>query len=312
MDTKIIRYVIEIAKAGSLAKASEKLYVSPSALNQMLGHLESDLGAPIFTRERNHWQLTEMGQVFVSKGTEILQLEKDTIHQIHDMAKMWNDTVRIGLPPERGIVMFISIYPELHKKYPKTTFQPVEVTVTEQVKMLLDHSLDFGFQTVTSRSYQRLVYSHILNEPFLLGIPAQHRLAYDPETIQVDKYPSIPLQEFKDDLFTLVRNTSTMRPAVDNLFKAAGFKPKLLFNSTSMHAMQALTAQGECCCIIPQFYAVPNKNICFYMTDPSMEWELCEVHAADHYLSQPAHSFIAAARDYWRKNRYLTLYSQFT
>ena len=65
MDTRLCEYIITIAEQGSVAKAAEQLYVTQSALNQQLMKLEKELGAPLFIRLRNHWSLTEAGQLYL-------------------------------------------------------------------------------------------------------------------------------------------------------------------------------------------------------------------------------------------------------
>ena len=304
MDTKMIEYILTIAEHKSIARAAEELYLTQSALNQQLLKLEKELGAPLFIRTRNHWELTDIGKLYVENSRQILQIKKQPYTQIEDMAKHWNGTITIGLTPERGIQMFTSIYPAIHAKYPDAIFQPLEAGVKTQVRMLDANQLDIGFQTIFERQYKHLVYSSILYEPFYLCVPKSHPLAYS-DTLDPADYPLISLSEFKDDLFTLVKKTSTMRTVIDHLFDAAGFKPKLLFESTSMRTMQRLAANGECCSIIPRCYAVANDNIAYFTLGPDAGWELAAVYAQNHYLNRAARDFIRMASDYWRGHLYI-------
>lgn len=300
----MIEYILTIAEHKSIARAAEELYLTQSALNQQLLKLEKELGAPLFIRTRNHWELTDIGKLYVENSRQILQIKKQTYTQIEDMAKHWNGTITIGLTPERGIQMFTSIYPAIHAKYPDAIFQPLEAGVKTQVRMLDANQLDIGFQTIFERQYKHLVYSSILYEPFYLCVPKSHPLAYS-DTLDPADYPLISLSEFKDDLFTLVKKTSTMRTVIDHLFDAAGFKPKLLFESTSMRTMQRLAANGECCSIIPRCYAVANDNIAYFTLGPDAGWELAAVYAQNHYLNRAARDFIRMASDYWRGHLYI-------
>ena len=304
MDTKMIEYILTIAEHKSIARAAEELYLTQSALNQQLLKLEKELGAPLFIRTRNHWELTDIGKLYVENSRQILQIKKQTYTQIEDMAKHWNGTITIGLTPERGIQMFTSIYPAIHAEIPDAIFQPLEAGVKTQVRMLDANQLDIGFQTIFERQYKHLVYSSILYEPFYLCVPKSHPLAYS-DTLDPADYPLISLSEFKDDLFTLVKKTSTMRTVIDHLFDAAGFKPKLLFESTSMRTMQRLAANGECCSIIPRCYAVANDNIAYFTLGPDAGWELAAVYAQNHYLNRAARDFIRMASDYWRGHLYI-------
>ena len=58
METKIMEYILSIAGHKSISRAADELYLTQSALNQQLLKLEKELGAPLFIRTRNHWELT--------------------------------------------------------------------------------------------------------------------------------------------------------------------------------------------------------------------------------------------------------------
>ncbi|MCI8949202.1 MAG: LysR family transcriptional regulator [Lachnospiraceae bacterium] len=304
METKLIEYILSIAKHQSISRAAGELYLTQSALNQQLLKLEKELGAPLFVRIRNHWELTDIGELYVESAEEILQIKRQTYKKIEDMAKRWNGTITIGLTPERGIQMFTAIYPKIHAMYPETIFQPREESVEAQIKLLDTNQLDFSFQTIYERKYKHLIYDTILHEPFYLCVPKSHRLAYH-EHLEPEQYPEISLLEFKDDLFTLVRRSSTMRDVLDQLFDHAGFKPKLLFESISMRTMQQLAKSGECCSIIPRFYAVETDDVSYFSLGPKASWELAVVHAPDHYMNNAAKDFIRLAADYWKTHLYI-------
>lgn len=298
MDTKTMEYIITIAKYKSVAKAAENLYLTQSALNQQLLKLEKYFEAPLFIRNKNNWEITEVGKLYVESAEAIIEIQKATYLKIQDIAQTWKNRITIGLPPERGVKMFTSIYPTIHAKYPDITFQPVEVEVDTQSKMLLSGELDISFQTIEKIKYKQLNYIKILREPFYLCIPKTHKLAYT-EKLKPQDYPETSLSLFKDDLFTLVRKTSTMRNIIDKMFKESGFAPKLIFESTSMSTMQHLTETGICCSIIPRFYAIPSDDICYFSLGSKIGWDMFCVHNKNYYLSKPAKDFISMANVYW-------------
>lgn len=304
METKLIEYILTIAKNKSISKSADELYLTQSALNQQLLKLEKELGAPLFIRTRNHWELTDVGRLYVERSRQILNIKKETYKEIEDMAKRWKGTVTIGLTPERGIQMFTSIYPAIHAKYPETTFQPLEADVESQVKMLDSNQLDFCFQTIFERKYKHLTYHTILYEPFYLCIPKSHPLAYQ-DYRRPEDYPEISLTAFKDDLFTLVRKTSTMRAVIDRLFEKAGFKPKLLFESISMRTMQRLAGNGQCCSIIPRYYAIESGDVAYFTLGEDATWELSAVYTQNHYINTAMKDFMKMASTYWRTHPYI-------
>ncbi|WP_077609647.1 LysR family transcriptional regulator [Clostridium sp. Marseille-P2415] len=304
METKLIEYIVTIAKHKSISRAAEELYVTQSALNQQLLKLEKELDAPLFCRARNNWELTEIGKLYVENSERILQIKRETYDQIQDMSQKWKGTITIRLTPERGIQMFTAIYPKIHAKYPDTTFQPIEADVDSQVRLLDSNELDISFQTIYERKYKHLVYKEIFKEPFYLCIPKTHPLAYK-EKLAPEHYPEISLTEFRNDLFTLVKKSSTMRVVIDRLFEESAFKPKLLFESTSMRTMQKLTENGQCCSIIPRCYAISSDGVSYYSLGQNASWELAAVYTKNHYITLAAKDFIYMASDYWTAHPYI-------
>ncbi|MDO4620218.1 MAG: LysR family transcriptional regulator [Lachnospiraceae bacterium] len=304
MDTKTIEYMLCIAKNKNIAAAAEELYLTQSALNQQLLKLEHELGAPLFVRNRNNWELTDVGKIYIDSSREILRIKTDAYSKIQDLAKQWKGTIRIGLTPERGTQMFIALYPAIHKKYPDIVFQPCEASVDAQSKMLNSQQLDFGFQTIFEQKYKHLEYMHICDEPFYLCVPKTHPLAYK-DRKKPEEYPEIDLNLFRNDYFTLVRKTSTMRIIIDRLFEHAGFKPRLLFDSVSMRGMQQLAANGLCCSIIPRYYASECDDIAYYTLGEQAHWELTVAYEKNHHINHAMRDFIHMATEYWETHPYI-------
>lgn len=44
MHASVLKYFVEVARSGSVRKASEKLYVAASAINRQILKLEDELG----------------------------------------------------------------------------------------------------------------------------------------------------------------------------------------------------------------------------------------------------------------------------
>lgn len=63
---RFLRYVDEVARAGSVRQAAERLHVAPSAVIRRIQDLEHELGTPIFERLPRGMRLTAAGELFVA------------------------------------------------------------------------------------------------------------------------------------------------------------------------------------------------------------------------------------------------------
>ncbi len=63
---RFLRYVDEVARAGSVRQAAERLHVASSAVIRRIQDLEYELGTPIFERLPRGMRLTAAGELFVA------------------------------------------------------------------------------------------------------------------------------------------------------------------------------------------------------------------------------------------------------
>ena len=67
-----MKHALEVAKAGSLSKASEVLLIAAPNISRSIKELETDLGISIFDRTQNGMKLTPEGEEFINFAKGIL------------------------------------------------------------------------------------------------------------------------------------------------------------------------------------------------------------------------------------------------
>ncbi len=83
-----MKYAVEVAQAGSINKAADKLYVGQPNLSRAIKELEFNLGVTIFERSAKGMYLTPDGEVFIRYAKAILKQVDD----VEDVFK--NGTLR--------------------------------------------------------------------------------------------------------------------------------------------------------------------------------------------------------------------------
>ena len=74
-----------VAEVGTLKKASEKLFLSQSALSHQLKELESRLGTPVFYRVNNQLLFTPAGRELLDASRDILMRLRQTKQSIQEL-----------------------------------------------------------------------------------------------------------------------------------------------------------------------------------------------------------------------------------
>ncbi|PVA07524.1 LysR family transcriptional regulator [Thalassorhabdomicrobium marinisediminis] len=118
MDSRQLKTLVAIAEHGTFARAAEVVHITPSAVSQQILALETEVGVPLFNRDKRPPTLNLQGQQLVTSAKKILRLLQDTQSAIegkHPTGTLTIGSVRtsaIGMLPA-AIVSLRNTYPEL-------------------------------------------------------------------------------------------------------------------------------------------------------------------------------------------------------
>ncbi len=102
MNTKHLKYVIEVDKTCSISQAAENLFMGQPTLSKVIKELEDSLGYSIFERTSRGVTPTQKGQEFLIYAKNIL-LQVEKIEALSDSSN--NDTQNLGITiPRAGYI----------------------------------------------------------------------------------------------------------------------------------------------------------------------------------------------------------------
>ncbi|MBP9951334.1 MAG: LysR family transcriptional regulator [Cypionkella sp.] len=82
MDLALIRTFIEVSETGSFVAASERLFVTQSAVSLRVQRLEELLGHPLFLRSKSGVEITPSGREFVTYAKSLLRTWEQARQQL--------------------------------------------------------------------------------------------------------------------------------------------------------------------------------------------------------------------------------------
>ncbi|MDD6161111.1 MAG: LysR family transcriptional regulator [Oscillospiraceae bacterium] len=136
MNLSQIEVIVEIAKAGSISKAAQNLYISQPGVSKILQKFEEEVGAQIFERVSTGVRLTPVGRKFVKSAM-------DVIEQAGQLERMFKQNDRAALTMELRLAsvsyQFIQcMLEDLCRKYSQNPLQIhyVECGLDEEVDRL--------------------------------------------------------------------------------------------------------------------------------------------------------------------------------
>lgn len=97
INFKHLRYFWMVAKAGSIARASEQLHLSPQSISGQLTTLEEALGVQLFQRVGRNLELTETGRRTLSYADEIFTLGDELVDMLRDPQEQRALVFKVGI-----------------------------------------------------------------------------------------------------------------------------------------------------------------------------------------------------------------------
>ncbi len=97
MNVLHMKYAVEVAKAGSLNKAAEALYVALPNISRSIKELEANIGVSIFDRTAKGMVLTPEGEEFISHAKDILK-QLDQIDEMYKSGQTKKQKFSISVP----------------------------------------------------------------------------------------------------------------------------------------------------------------------------------------------------------------------
>jgi DNA-binding transcriptional LysR family regulator len=82
MDITLLKTFLEVAATGSFVSASDRLYVTQSAVSLRIQRLEDTLGKPMFTRSKAGAELTNAGREFERYALSIIRVWEEARQQV--------------------------------------------------------------------------------------------------------------------------------------------------------------------------------------------------------------------------------------
>lgn len=186
-----------ISEAGSMTKASEKLFLTQPTLSHQLKEIESKLGASLFLRINKKLILTEEGKKIIEAAHEILP----RIAQIENDIK----GIRRKVKHLRLTTQCYTCYhwlPEIMKKF-QTEFPTTEIDiVTEAMSNPVDYLLKGEIDLAITNNLKRqsgIKFEKLFEDEQVALVPCRHPLAARPY-LRPSDFKNESLIIYKEDI----------------------------------------------------------------------------------------------------------------
>jgi DNA-binding transcriptional LysR family regulator len=247
---RIMRYVDEVARTGSIRKAADQLNVTASAVNRRIMDLEEELGAKLFERRPRGVRLTAAGELFVHYLREQSGSLERTRSQIEDLKGLRRGTVRVACSQALAVDFLPREITAFRARHPLVTFD-VKVFDHEQAMAALaayEVDLVLVFRPPFLPSFQPLMS---IEQPLVAVMSAGHPLA---------SHPTIRLRDCADYPVALPERSLGGRQLLDQVSARSGLTFKLAAESNSFELLRGLVIHGDLISFQISIGTLPEDN----------------------------------------------------
>lgn len=180
MYNPLLDTLIEVAECGSFLKASERLYISPTAVMKQINQLERHIGLPLFIRTRQGVALTRAGKSIYEDAVQIIKQSRRAIQRAYKEQEAGQIVIRVGTSALYPCRVLMDIWNKISEEYPqfKLKIIPFEDTGTDTAFANVGKKYDL--MTGTFNSVQTAAFNSFLKlgeYRFCISVPGMHPLS---------------------------------------------------------------------------------------------------------------------------------------
>ena len=276
MNTKQYYYLSTIAEYGNLSYAAQALNLSPSALSKFLTECERTFGFALFLRYGRRLYPTAVGRYVVECAQKILDEQNRMLLTMKDVTGGNQNRIRLATAPNRGATIYSKVYNPFSRRYPDIALSLTELYATEQPGAIARGTIDLalgagGFTDDTTDL-------PIAYEELLISLPAAHPLAGQER---------IRLEELRETPFVLQGPRHSIRILAEQLFRQAGFRPVVAFESDDVLLVDSMMHQAVGVGFVSKAHVFPCEELVYRPLDPPVRQTLHLRYPLGHTLTEP-------------------------
>jgi len=243
MELRQLRYFVTLAAELHYGRAAKRLALTQPPLSQAILNLERELGVRLFDRTRRSVALTHAGKAFLGEAQQTLARADRAVDHAQRAGRGEVGRLAVGFLANTAYTLLPLVLRDFARGFPGVTLDLRELTIPQQVEALRRENIDVGLlrPPVTE---PEIVADTILEEPFVLALPAAHALC---------GLQRVPLKRLEGESFVMFPRTAgfVFHDLIMGFCLRAGFTPRVAQEVNQTHAVIGLVSAGIGVALVP-------------------------------------------------------------
>ena len=280
-----LKIFYSVSETLNMTKTSKKMYISQSAVSQIIKELEEDLGVILFERIYKKLYLTEEGMLFKEYTRRILNMWDDMNE--HMQSKKKNILIKFGGSTISGIYLLPYLCKNFSTIYNNVNFNIQIDNTTKIIKKVLENDIDIG-----------IIDGIMPNNNEIISIEMQkdYLKVVTPNIEKFKNKEKFAIEDFKHENMILREEGSGTRKTVDEYIERLKIKTENKMVIGNNEAIKKMVEIGLGITIISTL-AIENeileeKLLAFNVTDTEISRNFHIIIHKDKYISSMLNNFI--------------------
>ncbi|GII29729.1 LysR family transcriptional regulator [Planotetraspora mira] len=281
MQFQQLAYFLAVAEARHFTHAAERMRVAQPSLSKQIKALETELGAPLFSRARGNVTLTPAGEALLPLARRMLADAETARREVAELAGLRRGRVRLGATPSLCAGLLADVLARFHGDYPGVELQVEEGGSRDLVRDLARGQLDLALIILPLQSSDpSLVTEEILREDLVVASAAKP-----------GRRPHMRIDELRGRPLVMFRRGYDLREATLTACRQAGFEPRFAVEGGEMDAVLRFVEAGLGVAVVPSMVLDGRPGLVGTPILPGLRRTVALAHRKDVEPTRAAQAF---------------------
>ncbi|ETK31164.1 LysR family transcriptional regulator [Microbispora sp. ATCC PTA-5024] len=288
MQLQQLAYFVAVAETRHFTQAAERARVAQPSLSKQIKALETELGAPLFSRARGNVTLTPAGEALLPLARRMLADAETARREVAELAGLRRGRVRLGATPSLCAGLLADALALFHRDYPGVELRVEEGGSRDLVRDLARGQLDLALIILPLQSTDpSLVTEEILSENLVVASASDR-----------GRRPYMRIEELRGRPLVMFRRGYDVREATLAACRQAGFEPRFAVEGGEMDAVLRFVEAGLGIAVVPSMVLESRPGLMGTPLLPGLRRTVALAHRKDVEPTRAAQAFRATLLSY--------------
>ncbi|MDV8146652.1 LysR family transcriptional regulator [Arthrobacter sp. B10-11] len=242
----------ELGRTQHVTETAELLGIPQSTVSRALARASAVVGTELLIREGRGVRLTPAAKALLPYIDAALNEFRTGLDLVRHESEVVRGRIAVAFQHTFGEATLPLLINAFHRRHPQTAFDLSQGARDGCLAELAAGTADLALTAPVATAGRSIGSAALYREPLRLVVHHEHPLA---------GRKSARLGDIRQDPFVAMGHGYGMRSLTDALFREAGFRPRIAFESQDSHTVRGLVSAGLGVSILPSGGQAPGRTV---------------------------------------------------